>query len=209
MEIAKARARWRKSIKSEGAYSKAEYRRRIAVHADTLRKYLGQFGRWLAIWVTREDNLRLAESAFGRDRLEEVLAGAEPSIYEVYTLFTAKDLSREFGQYLLGKTHLSFDLGKEPTPKDQPRFSQSGPYYSKLAEFVHIILAEYVVLHNYMFVSGLRAKEVRSIDRWLRPISRNAPGTTPAESGPLARRGKAGRLPREGKSTGRASLRRR
>lgn len=50
------------------------------------------------------------------------------------------------------------------------RYSQSGPYYSKLAEFVILILAEYVILHNLCFVSRLRAPRMRTIDRWMKPV---------------------------------------
>lgn len=173
MKIQTSRAAWRKSIKSEGAYSKSEYSRRITVHAQTLTKYLQQFHRWLAIWISRSDgNRQLAESIFGTDRLEAVLCGDNlPRVSEVFSMAHAIDLANDFRQYFLGKTHLSYELApNKPSPRARERSRGDGPYYSKLGEFVYIILAEYIVLHNYQFVSGLKANGVDSIDKWLKTI---------------------------------------
>lgn len=168
--MARARAKWRRSIKSKPTYDNGTYRRRIKVHAETLDKYLGQFGRWLAIWLSRsEGRLRITESVFGRDRMEDVLAGEQVRISEVFRLSEAYDFSREFAGYLLGKTHLSYELGKsKPEPRRAARYTRTGPYHDKLGEFVYIILAEYIVLHNYQFVSKTKVNGINSIDQWLK-----------------------------------------
>lgn len=158
-------------MKGPGAYGPAEYRRRVAVHEDTLSKYLSQFGRWLGVWIARRpENVRLAQAVFGLDRLEEVLAGSEPAVSEVFRLAQAQDLSADFFRYFLGKTHLSYELkGSKPSPRSQEKNSHHGPYHDKLGEFVFIILAEYTVLHNYAFVGKLRGKNMNTIDKWMKP----------------------------------------
>ena len=171
LSVAKARAKWRASIKGKGTYSHSEYKRRIAVHEDTLAKYLGQFGKWLGVWVARRpENVRLAQGVFGLDRLEEILAGAEPSVSEVFRLAQSKDFSQDFLRYFLGKTHLSYELGKKPSPRKPENNDRHGPYHDKLGEFIFIILAEAIVLHNYCFVGKLRGKKMVTVDKWMRRI---------------------------------------
>lgn len=171
--VTQSRAKWRSSIKSKGAYSQPEYKRRIAVHEDTLAKYLGQFGKWLGVWVARRpENVRLAQGVFGLDRLEEILAGTEASVAEVFRLAQSKDFSPDFFRYFLGKTHLSYELGKKPSPRKPENNDRRGPYHDKLGEFVFIILAEYVVLHNYAFVGKLKGKKIETVDKWMRSVGR-------------------------------------
>lgn len=172
MSIASKRDKWRKSIKSNGAYPAEEYARRIPVHVDTLKKYLGEFHKYLAVWISRgQNNTKVAAHCFGYERLEAVLAGDRPSIYEVVALFSCRDFSLEFMEYFIGKTHMSYDiLPREPIPSDSVGPSRNGPVYSKLAEFIYIILAEYVVLNNYMWVSKKKPKGINSIDKWLKEL---------------------------------------
>lgn len=173
MTIAKSRAKWRSRIKASGAYSQAEYAKRISVHRATLEKYLGQFGRWLGVWTARnERNRKLAQVAFTQDGLEAILAGDKhPKVAEVLTLSELEDFGQDFRQYFLGKTHLSYELKpSKPRPRNQDQNTQNGPYYSKLGEFIYIILAEYIVLHNYQFVSKKKDKGVNTIDRWMKEI---------------------------------------
>lgn len=174
--IAKARADWRKSIKGSGAYTTKEYKRRIAVHEDTLAKYLGQFGKWLGVWASRRPaNARLAQGVFGLDRFEEVLSGSsDPAVSEVLRLAQARDFWPDFQRYLLGKTHLSYELGKKPSPKAPERNEHMGPYHDKLGEFVYIILAEFVVLHNYCFVGKLKGGRMETVDKWMKPAGKGA-----------------------------------
>ena len=173
-KIAKARASWRRTL-GNGRYKKDEYARRIPVHRDTLRKYLEQFGKWLSVWLIRDAaNITLANRVWGRERVEDIVSSGNdaPSVTvaEVFELFHAHDLREEFAQYFLGKTHLSYEIAPaQPKPRTH-HGRKSGPRYSKLAEFVFVILAEYVVLHNYCFVGRMRTKDMNTIDKWMRPI---------------------------------------
>jgi hypothetical protein len=42
--------------------------------------------------------------------------------------------------------------------------------YSKFAQFVYSILVEYIILHNLMFASGLKLKDITTIDRWMEDL---------------------------------------
>lgn len=168
-DIAAFRAKWRDDL-GNGVLKPKEYKRRVAVHEDTLDKYLGQFGRWLGVWLARDgEKRRLAESVFGMDRLEDILSGGSPRLSEVFKLHETHDFSGDFSKYFLGKTHLSFELGKaKPEPRRPQKNNYSGPYHSKLGEFVFIILSEAIVLHNYQFVGRIRGRRVNTIDKWMR-----------------------------------------
>ena len=173
VELANLRAKFRKRFKF-GAYEQAEYRRLIEAHVSTLRKYLKNFGTFFAVWVTdRESNYREAVRLFGRGRLSRLLSGEEISIEELRRLMLGLDLREEFDHYLVNKTHLSYSalkLAPVPVKDDEIKSIFMEGEYCKMAEFVFIILAEYIVLHNYMWASKLKPKGVQSIDKWLREI---------------------------------------
>lgn len=172
--ISSRRAKWRSSMKSTPALKRDEYIARIQAHAGTLEKLLGQFHLYLAVWVARSQaNARSARVAFPGRRVEDVLAGGRPTVNEVLALYRARDLSAEFVEYLVGKTHLSYDLAPiDPAPHSDRGLAENGPVYAKLAEFVICILAEYTMLHNYMFVSKLRDPRVRTVDKWMKAVTR-------------------------------------
>lgn len=147
------------------AYLKKEYRRRIPVHCDSLKKYLSQLPKYL----------------FG----ELGVRWDVVSVRKVYDYFKRhwRKLIPEFMGYLENKTYLSYEITVAPKPlKIKKRFTRKSyrKYLNerdekswikgKLAEFVVLILAEYVILHNYSWASGLKTKDMRSIDSWLKNI---------------------------------------
>lgn len=177
MKIAQHRAKFRRKFKF-GVLTQKEYTQRIEVHVVTLRKYLSKFGQFFAVWVAdREANYATAVRLFGRSRLAKLLAGEEVSIHELRQLMLGLDLREEFDHYLVNKTHLSYSVqGLEPEPiafNYALSYTMEGEY-CKMAEFVFIILAEYIVLHNYMWGSKLKPQGVRSIDKWLKEIKGKA-----------------------------------
>ncbi len=157
---------WLRSKGRFGAYNQATYRERIAVHMATLNKYLSQFPKYY-------------RSIFERSWEGPV------TVRRVYDLFNRKPIKilGEFKSYFENKTHLSYEVGAKPRPIPVPRKITKAKYierleartekqaaHSKMGEFVFLILAEYVILHNYMWASGLRPRGVRSIDKFLKEI---------------------------------------
>lgn len=172
------RAKWRAGLFKNGAkpaFSEMEYRVLVDTHKRTLDKYTGQFGRWLARWASaKTENYKKAKEILGPDRLGLILSentSKHLTINEALALFQALDLRSEFVGYLVNKTHLSFSLAPGQIIQPMSDRAAKDPYYFKLAEFVFIILCEYVVLHNYMFVSGLRPDDLESIDHFMKPMS--------------------------------------
>lgn len=165
------RAKWRARLGSGGSLTKAEYEERVRVHALTLGKYLGELHRYAAWWVALDPkNLARLRGILGARTSATLLSGlGQVGIRDLLRLFLALDLRAEFAHYLLGKTHLSYSLGiSELRPLSPPKLHDE--IYSKFAEFVVLILAEYVILHNYMFVGRVRPPGVVSLDTFLRPV---------------------------------------
>jgi hypothetical protein len=169
--VARFRAKYRKVSVKGGAFSQKEYKARIRVHEKTLNKYMTQFGLYLRDYISYSvRNHSKCEKLLGGDRLLNLIAGFDRiTINEVFLLFAHLDLKAEFSHYLINKTHFSysiFDQEISPHSGTPTTYKLSG--YNKFAEFVYIILSEYIVLHNYMWVSGLKTKSVKSIDRFLK-----------------------------------------
>ena len=166
--IASYRSERRKQFKF-GVYKKNEYADRINIHVRTLEKYLSEFSNWLAVWMLKRQNYNFMKSILELHSLEQIMCKARPiRISEVLVLVQCKDLKVEFIEYLVRKTHLSYELAPNKPSPIMYQGSNHGPYYAKLAEFVFIILSEYIVLHNYMWSSKLKTGNINSIDKFLR-----------------------------------------
>lgn len=169
--IQRHRADFRKKLDKESspALSQGEYKVRIKVHAKTLEKYLKNFGEFLTVYcMSSARNMQEIKDFIGPDRLCAISAeGDYPTINEVSLFFKKLNLKEEFTHYLINKTHFSYSLGKEINPTFS---SEQYPHraYNKFAEFVYIILCEYIVLHNYMWASKLRLKNIKTIDKFMR-----------------------------------------
>lgn len=160
------RATFREYLDGNGsrpAYRIATYRRRIGVHLETMQKYLKNFPEFY-------------KSQTGRKWRGPV------TVRRVYDLFKRhrKALLDGFLSYFDGKTHLSYEIGATPRPLRLKRKLTKERYlellakrterqanHGKLGEFVVLILSEYVILHNYMWASRMRPKEVRTIDQFM------------------------------------------
>jgi hypothetical protein len=165
---------------SRPAYTRARYRRLIAAHVDTLRKYLRAWPKFYA-------------ARWGRPWRGAV------TVARILPLLQKQPaaMAREFVNYLLWKTHLSYEVDTRPSPMKLPAWARRlspaayrlrvgnaihDPVWEKNkarekgAEFLMLILAEYVILHNYMWASGLRPAGVRSVDRWLEDARPGAAG---------------------------------
>ena len=110
--------------------------------------------------------------AVARKQIELFTEERKVRINDVYKLFKWLNLKKDFMVYLINKTHFSYSInGADIEPyKKNYKDTLVEKYSMKFSEFVYLILSEYIILHNYMFVSKLKLKEIKSIDRWLRNI---------------------------------------
>lgn len=149
---------------SKGAYTKAEYKKRIRVHYRSLCKYL--------------DNYNEIYSVETRKKRKE-----KPSIKYVFKYFikNKRKMLDGFIHYLQAKTHFSYDIYGKPKDKKTKwtkeklleywkKRTKKQAYHSKLGEFVVLILAEYVILHNYMWAGRMKMKGTKTIDRFMEDI---------------------------------------
>ncbi len=175
--IRKHRINFRNSIRESGAkpaYSNDQYKKRISAHRDTLDKYMSQFGGYFKYFAPpKSRNYKKLSKLLGVKRFDEIESGKPPTINEVYEIFCAFDFKRPFSNYLLNKTHFSYSIYNQklaPAADNDLWLKRKHPGYIKFAEFVYVILSEYIVLHNYMWSSGLKPKGSKTIDRFMRTM---------------------------------------
>lgn len=172
-KIIENRKEFYKDIK--GAYSKQEYTQLIKAHYKTLKKYMSQFGNYLDYYrgYSIVNKLKLY-ILLGRQRTKNIIKNGNVQINEIYKLFKWLSLKKDFTVYLFNKTHFSYSINKSDIKiKKKWTFKDDIIYKHKMkfAEFIYLILAEYIILHNYMAVGNLKLKEIRSIDKWLKRIN--------------------------------------
>ena len=79
-------------------------------------------------------------------------------------------MRRAFINYLVNKTHFTYSIdGTEPVPATDSKQYRHREY-NKFAEFVYLILSEYIILHNYMWAGKMKAWSVKSLDKFLEDI---------------------------------------
>jgi hypothetical protein len=183
IDYASERAKWRDGLTGKPALTQAQYRKLIKAHYQTLRKYMCVLPYWFREWaaycprwvrwlVKMAIGDRLYHKLLAVGSLGENIGGIGLTIRDVLRLYDCWFWWWAWRKYILCKTHLSYEpsCAIDPVPRQWPRKIGLNPMTPKLAEMVHIILAEYVVLHNLMFASRLRPKEINTIDKWMRPI---------------------------------------
>lgn len=177
MNTAQHRAAFRLALLRNGAtptFHKEQYRIFIETHLLTLKKYLLNFKKFY-----RAKRGRTWKGPVTVRRVFNIMA-KDP-----------KQTAREFMHYFLWKTHFSYEVGESPVPMKLPKRLRRMSWRTygnkvekslrdpknvraknaeKMSEFVVLILAEYVILHNYMWSSGMKPWEVNSIDKWLENI---------------------------------------
>ena len=111
------------------------------------------------------------------------------NFYDIYKIFKWLPLKGLFKDYICKKTQFSYDLFEIPnvvvdkrvnliedknyTKKERKEFFDklAGSNKNKFAEFVYILLSEYIVLHNYMWSSRLKPKGLKTLDKFMRNIN--------------------------------------
>lgn len=145
------------------------FKKQIQAHYDTIDIYLSQFK---IMWEAKHGKKPLP---FKKHPSIRWLVG--------YLKKNQKWIIKDFVNYLENKTHYSYSLRQRETPlkvcwtdaqyKRRLARRKNDKYagmQSKLGQFVLLILSEYIILHNRMFVSGLKLKQIKSIDRFLKNV---------------------------------------
>lgn len=148
---------------AKAAYKKSEYKRLIKSHVKTLKKFLNAFPVYY-------------KNFHGEDWPHKTIKVRH--IYE-YFIDNEEITIKNFVAYFKGKTGLSYEINCKPYPlktdyKSAKEYKEYLKYRdeekaakNKLGEFVIVILSEYIVLHNWIWSSGLKTKEIKSIDDFL------------------------------------------
>lgn len=166
--------------KSHPAWSKNKYKRQIKASLEILKKYLSQFKIYFNEYYSNQKKLCYHEKLCGIKLLQ--LKKREPYFYEIAAMVkNIPILKKEFLEYFFSKTHLSFEINKIPKPIKQSKFATTQSFLkyldernpkegtnTKLAEFCFILLSEYIVLHNLIWVSKIKTKEIKTIDTWIK-----------------------------------------
>jgi len=161
------RKEFRKYIYDSGNkpfYKNDEYRKRIDVHLSTLEKYLNGFKKYYQYEYRRK------------------LKG-EMTVRKVFDIYlkNKKKYNHQFLEYFKNKTWLSYEILSNPKPlklkkkiteeqylrKLKKREMEKKENVNKLGEFTILILAEYTILHNYMWASRLKKRRIHTIDDFL------------------------------------------
>lgn len=151
-----------------GALSKKEYSRRILVHYETINKYMSQFSEYLLYYMAGNFIGYLKLRIILGKNFENIIDEKKPSINDIYKIFKWFNLKKDFLHYFLHKTHLSYDIYHNPIPylkKNKKNILDR--YKEKFAEFIFLILSEYIILHNYMAVGNLKTKDIKTIDKFM------------------------------------------
>ncbi len=164
---------WLKIKDLKKTYTQKEYKEFIRIHYKTLLNYLKQFRYFFFEYMrlgTRK-NRHIISRVWKLKQRKKIYNGLLlPSINEIWLLFHNLNLKMDFEKYLFNKTHFSYDVSGREIKAEWMKQDDKKRVYYKFAEFVYLILSEYIILHNKMWSSGLKCKGVKSIDKWLKDI---------------------------------------
>ena len=156
----------------------------IRVRKETMKHFIWQFGVMLNAYmkVASNSNKKKVYSVLRGTRVNNIIGAVDGrnanhyvTIRELFELYIKLDLKKDFIKYFWSKTQLSFSVFEED-PIDAvicPFFHEGSidnAIALKFSEFIHVILSEYALLHNMMYVSGYKTADIYSIDPWLEDI---------------------------------------
>ena len=179
--IANSRVAHINNLKLDGytpTFDKEDTKRIMKVHFDLLQNYISQFGlylwvywslagpinRWRILRVMRLERLKHIVTSYTKKIEKDYI-----TINEVFLLCEKLKIKNDFLHYVASKTNLSYTIFKsyEPNPVAVTKHLKEDDMYAKFSQFIFSILAEYTILHNLMFASEMKLKEITSIDRWM------------------------------------------
>jgi hypothetical protein len=150
--------------KKDPIFTKKEFRDQINVHLKTYKVY-------------RKNLPEMIKYRLGLNLKHPI------SINKIYELYKKhkRIIWKDFEDYLKNKTHFSFDVGINPKPLKQKMFKNKKQFKNhlknrtvkagsknKFGQFIILLLSEYIVLHNRLWCSGLKTKEIKTIDGFLK-----------------------------------------
>ncbi len=155
------------------------YKKTMEMRCGTIQHFLKTFPVMLDHYIigcTRTQLKKLLE-IISYDRIKEITNSSDEkkciTINEVFSVYQHLNLKHDFERYFVSKTELSYSVFDTHEIKTVPypfKDKKYQPIKLKFAEFVHVILSEYILLHNLMWVSGRKLKKIKSIDKWLKNI---------------------------------------
>ena len=164
-------------------FDKRDLKKVISVRSNSMFNNMSQFGFYLAVYYKNSNFLKriIITRILGKKRLytiiDSVKKGDEKdfiTINEVFSLFKWLNLKKDFMDYVQSKTQFSYSVlfTHEIKAITNKLFltSQEQATKVKFAQFVYMILSEYILLHNLMFVSGYKLEEIRSVDKWMKNL---------------------------------------
>jgi hypothetical protein len=184
-KIASMRLAHISNLKLDGytpSFDKEETKKTMEMHLDLLKNYISNFGLYLWIYYTQSGLItrwKLLRTLRFK-RIKQIAASYTKkierdyvTIEEVLLLYGTLNLNKDFLYYFISKTCLSYTIYKshEIHPVAAVNELKNGDdLYPKFSQFVYSILVEYTILHNLMFASGLKLKEITTIDRWMEDL---------------------------------------
>lgn len=182
-EVVKKHREKERETFQDGSFSKVEYELRIKYIYRNLDKYMSQVNFYLKNYYEYSGRWTKYKFKvlFGEKYLDLLMSKQVIDIDDIYKIYKYFNLKKDFLTYFSQKTHFSYGFTdyyfKYVTPKQIIRKMNKDKEEKyklkiKLSEFVFIILSEYISLHNYMWSSKLKPKEVNCLDDWIEPMSR-------------------------------------
>lgn len=183
-KIANMRLAHINNLKLDGyvpTFDKEETKKVMKVHLDLLKNYISNFGLYLWVYYIRSGPIIrwkiLRVLCF--KRIKQIVASYTKkiekdyiTIIEIFLLCEKLKLNKDFLHYFISKTCMSYSIYKsqEVRPVAVTQHVSEDDLYPKFSQFIYSILVEYIILHNLMFASGLKLKEITTIDRWMEDL---------------------------------------
>jgi len=170
-----------KAVKAIPKFDKKECKNVILMRYASLYNYIVQFGFYLNSYYLASGFYKrfLIRNILGKERLYTILTSKKEkdfiTINEIFSLFRWLNLKKDFMNYIQSKTQFSYSVIQDNDIKAVSNclaFSSTEYAFKiKFAEFVYIILSEYIMLHNLMFASGFKINKIKTIDQWMKDIN--------------------------------------
>ncbi len=156
----------------------------INVRYNSIYHNISQFGFFLEKYYLNSNLFKkiLVHYVLGEKRFYAIIISAREknekdyvTINEVFSLFKWLNLKKDFMNYIQSKTQFTYSV----TASNEIKAITNKLFFVgelnqalkiKFAQFVYMILSEYILLHNLMFVSGYKIKEIRTVDKWMENI---------------------------------------
>jgi len=164
-------------------FNEEETKQRMIIHYTILENSIRNFGLYLWVYFTKSNiwtRFKMIR-AIPYKRLQEIVVSYTKrieehyiTINEVFKLAKALNLTNDFLSYFISKTNMSYTIFKNheihPAGLAVKNPEEHDNLKPKFSQFIYVILTEYILLHNIMYASEFKLKDVTSIDPWLKDL---------------------------------------